>query len=101
MWNLNLPASPHATLGQMDITLSIATGKEGLNLEAHRGEFLHLKKDLVNHESLIQNPTTNIPFRDPRRPASASDRLRAVVRGARKRQLTPSKIHCIFCITKN
>jgi hypothetical protein len=28
-------------LGQMDITPNMAMGREELNLEAHRGEFLH------------------------------------------------------------
>jgi len=39
MWNSNLPASPHAILGQMGTTSDMAMGKEGLSLEAHQGKF--------------------------------------------------------------
>ena len=46
----------------MDTTLDMAMGKEGPNLATHRGEYLRLRKNLVDPESLNRILIPNIPI---------------------------------------
>jgi hypothetical protein len=53
MWNLNLPAFPHAILAPMgtttDMAMDMATGKGEVNLKADGGKYFHLRENLLKY----------------------------------------------------